>query len=83
VSNEAQKAGWDAGVHQSPSNRFSSPEMPQMPILLSLEKRVITLLSRRAEDLVERRRQDVRDQADEQAMSKSNVACARFSDKSA
>ena len=40
-----------------------------MPVIAALEQRVLSLLKRRADELMERRRQDVRDQAEELAPS--------------
>lgn len=40
-----------------------------MPVIAALEQRILSLLKRRADELMERRRQDVRDQAEELAPS--------------
>jgi len=40
-----------------------------VPVIAALEQRVLSLLKRRADELMERRRQDVRDQAEELAPS--------------
>lgn len=45
----------------------------QMPILINLEQRVLSLWRKRAEELIARRRQDVLDQANE------NAPCKYFS----
>lgn len=44
---------------------------PQVPVIAGLEQKALELMSRRAERLMERRRQDVRDQAEEVAMQAS------------
>lgn len=41
----------------------------QVPVIAAVEQRVLSLLKRRADELMERRRQDVRDQAEELAPS--------------
>jgi hypothetical protein len=40
-----------------------------VPVIAALEQRILSLLKRRADELMERRRQDVRDQAEELAPS--------------
>lgn len=44
---------------------------PQVPVITNLEQKALELLSKRADGLMERRRQDVRDQAEEVAMQAS------------
>jgi len=55
----------------------------QVPVITALEQRMLSLLKRRADELMERRRQDVRDQAEElapsMAVSQYLGPCSRLS----
>lgn len=47
----------------------------KVPVIATLEQRMLSLLKRRADELMERRRQDVRDQAEELAPSMAVRSC--------
>ncbi|XP_069680870.1 PAX3- and PAX7-binding protein 1 [Periplaneta americana] len=47
----------------------------KVPVIAALEQRMLSLLKRRADELVERRRQDVRDQAEELAPTMAARSC--------
>ena len=58
---------------RSPSNVVCNVLCVQMPILMNLEQRVLALWRKRAEELISRRRQDVLDQANENAPCKLHL----------
>jgi hypothetical protein len=58
---------WGRHVPRAWWYRFVCPS--QVPVIAALEQRMLSLLKRRADELMERRRQDVRDQAEELAPS--------------
>lgn len=59
-------------IHSPPPPPLLSPCVVQIPVLVALEQRALTLVERQASGLITRRRQDVKDQAEEMSPANPN-----------